>query len=457
MFGFQEEALGKYFGTDGFRGTANVTLTAEQAFRVGRFLGYYYTQEKRGGRAKIVIGKDTRRSSYMFEYALAAGITCSGADAYLLHVTTTPSVSYLARTERFDCGVMISASHNPYEDNGIKIVNGEGEKTDDNLLALIEDYLDGDGTLPRATGDQIGCTVDYVAGRNRYMAYLMSLCSRSFRGYRIGLDCANGSAWAISKAVFDALGAQVFITGAEPNGTNVNLGCGSTHLERLKELVVREKLDAGFAFDGDADRCLCVNEKGEEVDGDAIMYLCAVYLRSRGELGEGGVVATVMSNYGLTLSLRREDIPCALTKVGDRYVYEEMVKRSALLGGEQSGHIIFRKYATTGDGILTAIKVMEAMAERKSPLSLMTERLYRLPQIQKNVKVADKRIALEDERVKAAIFHAEKSLGAAGRLVVRASGTEPLVRILAESEEREVCARAVEEVANALSSAGKEE
>ncbi len=448
------DSLGKYFGTDGFRGCANVTLTAEQAFCVGRFLGWYYTQEKRGERAKIVIGKDTRRSSYMFEYALAAGITCSGADAYLLHVTTTPSVSYIARTEQFDCGVMISASHNPYTDNGIKIVNGEGEKADDRVLSLIEEALDGGETLPRATGDAIGRTVDYVAGRNRYMAYLLSLSSCSFRGYRVGLDCANGSAWAISKAVFDALGAQVYITGAEPNGTNVNLGCGSTHLEKLKELVLREKLDVGFAFDGDADRCLCVDERGKEVDGDGILYLCAKYLRSRGELGEGGVVATVMSNYGLTLSLRREEISCTLTQVGDRFVYEEMRRRSSLLGGEQSGHVIFRKYAATGDGILTAVKVMEAMAESKSPLSIMTEGLYRLPQIHKNVAVADKTSVLQDERVKAAIFHAEKSLGAEGRLLVRASGTEPLVRILAESAEKEVCAQAVEEVARALCAAG---
>lgn len=444
--------MGKYFGTDGFRGCANVTLTAEQAFRVGRFLGHYYTQEKKGERARIVIGKDTRRSSYMFEYALAAGITCSGADAYLLHVTTTPSVSYIARTEQFDCGVMISASHNPYQDNGIKIVNGEGEKADDKVLSHIEEYLDGETTLPRATGEKIGRTVDYVAGRNRYMAYLLSLSSRSFRGYKVGLDCANGSAWAISKAVFDALGAQVTVCGAQPNGTNVNLGCGSTHLEGLKELVLREKLDVGFAFDGDADRCLCVDEKGEEVDGDGILYLCAKYLRARGELGSGGVVATVMSNYGLTLSLRREDIPCTLTKVGDRYVYEEMTKCASLLGGEQSGHIIFRKYATTGDGILTAVKVMEAMAESKTPLSIMTEGLYRLPQLQKNVTVADKAAALDDERVKAAIFQAEKSLGSEGRLVVRASGTEPLVRILAESEERDVCQKAVNEVEAALKS-----
>ncbi|MGN0823190.1 MAG: phosphoglucosamine mutase, partial [Candidatus Gallimonas sp.] len=391
-----------------------------------------------------------------FEYALAAGITCSGADAYLLHVTTTPSVSYAVRTERFDCGVMISASHNPYEDNGVKVIGANGEKADDALLDRVETYLDGDGTLPRAVGEKIGRTVDYVSGRNRYMAYLLSLPVCSFRGYRVGLDCANGSAWTISKSVFDALGAQTYVVGAEPNGINVNAACGSTHPERLRELVLRERLDVGFAFDGDADRCICIDERGRTVDGDGILYACASYLRDRGELGEAGVVATVMSNYGLALSLRRSGIDCTLTKVGDRFVYEEMVRRNAMLGGEQSGHVIFRKYATTGDGILTAVKTLEVMAERKSPLSLLTEGLKLLPHEQRNVRLRDRAAALADDRVLRTVSEWEKKLAPNGRFLMRKSGTEPLVRLLAEGEDEAACRAAIEEVERALLIAGGE-
>lgn len=364
----------KYFGTDGFRGRANESLTAIHAFRVGRFLGRHFA---RGKRPRIVLGKDTRLSSYAFEYALAAGAAASGADVYLLHVTTTPSVSYVVRSEGFDCGVMISASHNSFSDNGLKLFGGDGEKMPEGTLALVEEYLDG-GTLPLATGADIGRTIDYVAGRNRYLAYLLSLPRTSFRGLRVGLDCANGSAWALAKTVFDALGAQVWCIGTTPDGTNINAECGSTHPERLCELVRMHSLDVGFAFDGDADRCICMDEKGQIVDGDGILYVCAKDMAERGELGGGGIVTTVVSNGGLARALERMGVLCTRTQVGDKYVYEEMTKRESLLGGEPSGHIVFRKYASTGDGILTALKVAELILERKSPLSFLTQG-YRPP------------------------------------------------------------------------------
>ena len=431
--------MGKYFGTDGFRGRANETLTAEHAFKVGRFLGCFARQGE--GRARIAIGKDTRRSSYMLEYALAAGIVASGADAYLLHVTTTPSVSFVVRSEGFDGGVMISASHNQYADNGLKLIGRAGEKADDALIAKIEDYLDDKFTLPLATGEKIGRTVDYVAGRNRYLGYLLSLPRTSFRGLRVGLDCANGSAWAISKAVFDALGAEVFLTGAEPDGLNVNLDCGSTHPENLQEFVQSKGLDVGFAFDGDADRCVAVDEKGALVDGDGILYLSAKRMKARGELERDGIALTVMSNTGLIDCLKREGISCAVTPVGDRFVCEEMLKRGYLLGGETSGHIIFRKHASTGDGILTALKVMETVIESKCPLSYLTEGLVKYPQITKNVRVKDKQI-LQNPRVLSAIKEAKALLGR-GRMLIRPSGTEPLIRILAEGEQVELLKSAV--------------
>ncbi len=435
--------MGKYFGTDGFRGRANETLTAEQAFTVGRCLGYIFSEN--GEReAKIVIGKDTRRSSYTLEYAIAAGITASGADAYLLHLTTTPSVAYIARTEGFDCGVMISASHNSYEDNGIKIINGRGEKAEDSLVLRIEEALDGKFTLPFATGARIGKTVDYVVGRNRYTAYLSRIPVCSFRGYRVGLDCANGSAWAIAKAVFDSLGAEVFVTGNEPNGMNVNDSCGSTHLEHLQSFVQENRLDIGFAFDGDADRCLCVDERGNAVDGDGILYFMARDMLERGELTSKEIVCTVMSNGGLKRALSARGIDCIQTQVGDKYVYEEMVKRESMLGGEQSGHIIFRKYATTGDGILTAVKVMEAFVERKCPLSLLFEGFSRDFQLQKNFCVADKNLFLQKDSVKQAIQKAEDALGENGRVLVRPSGTENVIRVLCECAEFDRCAQAMD-------------
>ncbi len=418
----------KYFGTDGFRGRANESLTAIHAFRVGRFLGRHFA---RGKRPRIVLGKDTRLSSYAFEYALAAGAAASGADVYLLHVTTTPSVSYVVRSEGFDCGVMISASHNPFSDNGLKLFGGDGEKMPEGTLALVEEYLDG-GTLPLATGADIGRTIDYVAGRNRYLAYLLSLPRTSFRGLRVGLDCANGSAWALAKTVFDALGAQVWCIGTTPDGTNINAECGSTHPERLCELVRMHSLDVGFAFDGDADRCICVDEKGQIVDGDGILYVCAKDMAERGELGGGGIVTTVVSNGGLARALERMGVLCTRTQVGDKYVYEEMTKRESLLGGEPSGHIVFRKYASTGDGILTALKVAELILERKSPLSFLTQGYRPLPQKMLNVPVKGGAEIVAQESVRAAIARAEKS---GVRMVVRPSGTEPLVRILAEGDE----------------------
>ena len=429
----------KYFGTDGFRGRANESLTAIHAFRVGRFLGRHFA---RGKRPRIVLGKDTRLSSYAFEYALAAGAAASGADVYLLHVTTTPSVSYVVRSEGFDCGVMISASHNPFSDNGLKLFGGDGEKMPEGTLALVEEYLDG-GTLPLATGADIGRTIDYVAGRNRYLAYLLSLPRTSFRGLRVGLDCANGSAWALAKTVFDALGAQVWCIGTTPDGTNINAECGSTHPERLCELVRMHSLDVGFAFDGDADRCICVDEKGQIVDGDGILYVCAKDMAERGELGGGGIVTTVVSNGGLARALERMGVLCTRTQVGDKYVYEEMTRRGSLLGGEPSGHIVFRKYASTGDGILTALKVAELILERKSPLSFLTQGYRPLPQKMLNVPVKSGAEIVAQESVRAAIARAEKS---GVRMVVRPSGTEPLVRILAEGDESaaEEAARLVE-------------
>ena len=438
--------MGNYFGTDGFRGVANESLTAIHAFRVGRFLGRYYARGKQD-RPRILVGKDTRRSSYMLEYSLAAGATASGADVYLLHVTTTPSVSYLVRSEGFDCGVMISASHNPYTDNGIKLFNAAGEKLEDDVEALIESFLDG-GTLPLATGEHVGRTVDYVAGRNRYLAYLLSLPRVSFRGMRVGLDCANGSSFMLAKSVFDALGATTIAVGATPDG------CGSTHPENIRHVVVEYALDAGFAFDGDADRCIAVDERGRILDGDAILYLSAKRLKERDELDGAGIVATPMSNSGLEKSLAAEGIRVAYAPSGDRYVYEEMARRGYLLGGESSGHVIFRKYAATGDGILTALKLLEAALERKCPLSVLAEGYVPFPQEVRAVRVADKAAVLNDAHVLAVKEQAEKLL-AGGRVVLRASGTEPVVRILTEGEDARLCEEAAERLVHAVRSAGE--
>ncbi len=454
--------MGKYFGTDGFRGEANENLTAEHAFRIGRFLGYYLSEQKKntGEKARIVIGKDTRRSGYMFEYALAGGIVASGADAYLLHVTTTPSVAYVVRTDGFDCGIMISASHNPFYDNGIKLFNAQGEKMDEETIARIEADLDkmNDGEqLPRAKRANIGRTVDYVAGRNRYVGYLISLGVYSFKGLKVGLDCANGSAWNIAKAVFDALGATTFVTGVEPDGTNINAGVGSTHIENLQKFVVEKGLDIGFAYDGDADRCLCVDEKGNAVDGDQILYLYASYLKEKGELLKNTVVTTVMSNFGLYKALDELGVAYEKTPVGDKYVYERMASGGYSLGGEQSGHIIFSKYATTGDGLLTSLKIMEAMLDKKRPLSALVAPMRVYPQVLKNVRVKDKKAAVNDEYVLAAIQAAEKDLQGSGRVLVRPSGTEPLVRVMVEAETLAECEKCVGQIVSAMQSRGHEQ
>lgn len=450
--------MGKYFGTDGFRGEANKDVTAEQAFRIGRYLGWYLNEKKKaenGERARIVIGKDTRRSGYMFEYALAGGIVSSGADAYLLHVTTTPSVSYVVRSDGFDCGIMISASHNPFYDNGIKLFNAAGEKMDEETIAKIEAYLDDPtAALPYAERGEIGRTVDYVAGRNRYVGYLISLGIYSFKGIKVGLDCANGSSWNIAKSVFDALGATTFVMGAEPNGTNINAGVGSTHIQALQSFVKEKGLDVGFAYDGDADRCLCVDENGDLVDGDQIIYLYARYMKERGKLVGNTVVTTVMSNFGLYKALDELGIAYEKTAVGDKYVYERMTEKGYILGGEQSGHIIFSKYAQTGDGILTSLKVMQAMIDKKQPLSKLTGQMKVYPQVLKNVRVKDKAAARSDERVVAAIAAAEKKLGDTGRVLVRESGTEPVVRVMAEAEMHELCAECVESVVRAIEEGG---
>ncbi len=443
--------MGKYFGTDGFRGEANCSLTAERAFQVGRFLGWYYTRRKETqGEAlptRIVIGKDTRRSSYMLEYALVSGAVASGADAYMLHVTTTPSVAYVTRVDSFDCGIMISASHNPYYDNGIKLINSAGEKMDDETIGLIEAFLDGSCTafgqtwteLPLARREHIGRTVDYVSGRNRYIGYLISLGLYSFRGMRIGLDCANGSSWNIAKSVFDALGAKTFVINAEPDGFNINQDAGSTHIEGLRRYVVENQLDVGFAYDGDADRCLCVDEKGNVLSGDHILYICGKYMKERGRLLTNTIVTTAMSNFGLYKALDAAGIGYVKTAVGDKYVYEYMTQNGCRLGGEQSGHIIFSEYATTGDGILTSLKLMEVMLARKQRCSELWEGLSIYPQVLENIRVKDRDAAQADADVQAAVQSASEKLGEGGRILVRPSGTEPLIRVMAEAESEEVC------------------
>lgn len=444
--------MGKYFGTDGFRGEANVNLTVEHAYKVGRFLGWYFGRDHK---ANIVIGKDTRRSSYMFEYSLVAGLTASGADAYLLHVTTTPSVSYVVRTEEFDCGIMISASHNPFYDNGIKLINRSGHKMDAGVENLIEQYIDGElEEIPFATKENIGRTIDYVAGRNRYIGYLISLATRSFKKYRIGLDCANGSSSAIAKSVFDALGAKTYVIHNEPDGVNINTNCGSTHIDALQALVREKKLDVGFAYDGDADRCIAVDENGNVVDGDLIMYVCGKYLKENGKLKNDTIVTTVMSNFGLYKALDREGIEYEKTKVGDKYVYENMVKNGHCLGGEQSGHIIFSKHATTGDGILTSLMVMEAMTEKKMSLGKMAGEVTIYPQLLKNVRVFDKQEARENEAVVEAIASVEKALGDEGRILVRESGTEPVLRVMVEAPEQKTCEKYVNQVVDVLTRQG---
>ena len=444
--------MGKYFGTDGFRGEANVKLTVEHAYKVGRYLGWYY--KKDGYRPQIVIGKDTRRSSYMFEYSLVAGLTASGADVSLLHVTTTPSVSYVVRTEGFDCGIMISASHNPFYDNGIKLINGNGHKMEAAVEEKIEQYIDGEiGELPLAQKEEIGCATDFSAGRNRYIGYLISLPTRSFKNKRVGLDCSNGSASAIAKSVFDALGAKTCVIHNQPDGTNINTNCGSTHIESLQKFVVENHLDVGFAYDGDADRCLAVDENGNLIDGDMILYICGKYMRETGKLSNDTVVTTVMSNIGLYKALDREGIKYEKTNVGDKYVYENMVQNGHSLGGEQSGHIIFSKHATTGDGILTSLKIMEVLLEKKTTLGTLASEVKIYPQLLQNLKVTDKDLVLNHPDVKAAEKAVEEALGDDGRILVRASGTEPLLRVMVEAETQELCEKHVAAVIDAMKAA----
>ena len=446
--------MGKYFGTDGFRGEANVGLTVEHTFKIGRFLGWYYGKNHKGGdhKCRVAIGKDTRRSSYMFEDALSAGLTASGADVYLLHVTTTPSVSYVVRTEEdFDCGIMISASHNAFYDNGIKILNARGEKMEESVIAEIEKYLDGDmPEAPLAKREDIGRTIDYSAGRNRYIGYLITLATRSFKGKRVGLDCSNGSAFTIAKSVFDALGAKTYVIHNEPDGTNINRNCGSTHIEALQAYVREHQLDVGFAYDGDADRCIAVDENGDVVNGDLILYACGKYLKEKGHLANDTVVTTVMSNFGLYKAFDAAGIKYVKTAVGDKYVYENMLENGHRLGGEQSGHIIFSKYASTGDGILTSLKVMEVMLERKQTLSKLCEEVKIYPQVLKNVRVASKPEAKNDPDVQAEVQKVAEALGSDGRILVRESGTEPVIRVMVEAQSDELCEKYVDQVIQVL-------
>ena len=460
------EDMGRYFGTDGFRGEANKELTADHAYKVGRFLGWYYSEQKRRSgqnhSARILIGKDTRRSSYMFEYALVAGLTASGADAYMLHVTTTPSVAYITNMDDFDCGIMISASHNPYYDNGIKLINHNGEKMDEETIALVEDYLDGCVTVfgqevrevPFAERSAIGATVDYVSGRNRYIGYLISLGMYSFKGIKVGLDCANGASWNIAKSVFDALGAKTYVINAAPDGININENAGSTHIERLQQFVKDNGLDVGFAYDGDADRCLCVDERGDVVTGDHILYICGCYMKEHGMLNGNTVVTTVMSNFGLYKAFDEKGIDYAKTAVGDKYVAEYMMQNGCRLGGEDSGHIIFSKYASTGDGILTSLKLMEVMIASKKKMSQLSEGFVKYPQLLKNVRVTDKALARSDADVQKAVQAVTEALGDTGRILVRESGTEPVIRVMVEADCTETCEKYVDQVVEVIRGKG---
>jgi len=444
--------MGKYFGTDGFRGEANIDLTVEHAYKVGRFLGWYFGKEHK---AQIVIGKDTRRSSYMFEYSLAAGLTASGADVYLLHVTTTPSVSYVVRTENLDCGIMISASHNPFYDNGIKLINGMGQKMDAEIETQIEAYIDDEiPHIPFSTKENIGRTIDFAAGRNRYIGYLISIPTRSFKNIRVGLDCSNGSASAIAKSVFDALGAKTYVINNEPDGTNINTNCGSTHIEVLQNFVRERHLDVGFAYDGDADRCIAVDENGKVIDGDLILYICGKYLKEQGRLDNNTIVTTIMSNLGLYKACDREGIDYEKTAVGDKYVCEKMMENGHSLGGEQSGHIIFGKHATTGDGILTSLMIMEVILEKKQILGVLASEVVIYPQMLKNVRVANKQEARENQQVIDAVREVEEQLGDDGRILVRESGTEPLIRVMVEAENDDICAQCVDKVIQVMSREG---
>lgn len=449
--------MGKYFGTDGFRGEANVVLTVEHAYKVGRYLGYYYGQKKKGDRARIVIGKDTRRSSYMFEYALVSGITASGADAYLMHVTPTPSISYIVKSDEFDCGIMISASHNPYYDNGIKVINGKGFKLEKEVEDLIEDYIDGNILeIPFATRENIGRTVDYFMGRNRYIAYLMTMPTRAFKNMRVGLDCANGASSTVAKGLFEALGAETLVINNKPDGTNINADCGSTHIEALQKFVIENHLDVGFAYDGDADRCIAVDDKGEVCDGDKILYLCGVYLKEYGRLKENTVVTTVMSNMGLYKAFDEAGINYVQTAVGDKYVYENMSVNGYILGGEQSGHIIFMEDADTGDGVLTSLKIMEVMMKQKEKLSDLVKPVRIYPQLLKNIRVADKKEAKEDPDVCAVVKEVQEALGKDGRILIRESGTEPVIRVMVEAETDALCKLYVDKVIDVIRAKGHE-
>ena len=447
--------MGKYFGTDGFRGEANVDLTVEHAYKVGRYLGYYYGKQHDDGKAHVVIGKDTRLSSYMFEYSLVAGLTASGADVYLMHVTPTPSVSYIVRTGDFDCGIMISASHNPYYDNGIKVINGQGYKLEVAIENEIEQYIDGElGEIPFAKKDSIGKTTDYTMGRNRYIGYLLTIPTRPFKGMRIGLDCANGASYLVAKSVYDALGAKTYVINNEPNGTNINTDCGSTHIDKLQAFVKEKGLDVGFAFDGDADRCLAVDDKGEIVDGDKILYVCGRYLKDKGELNNNTIVTTIMSNLGLYKALDKKGINYEKTAVGDKYVFENMMEHGHSIGGEQSGHIIFSKYATTGDGVLTSLMIMETILGRKVKLSELFHSLTIYPQLLVNVKVSSKDAVMNDADVLKLNDEIAAELGDDGRLLLRQSGTEPVIRVMVEAATDELCEKYVYKMVDLIKAKG---
>lgn len=444
----------KYFGTDGFRGEAGVVLTAEHAFKIGRFIGHFYSSSE-NKKTRIIIGKDTRCSGDMLEAALGAGITSSGADVYLMGITTTPSVSYVTGTENFDCGIMISASHNPYYDNGIKLINGDGEKMQESVIEQVEAYIDGDGKdFEFAKDGEIGRVVQYGVGVETYEKHLISSAGGGYKGMKIAIDCANGSAYKIGKRVFEAMGAKVLVINDRPDGMNINSDCGSTHIGGLCEFVVKNKCDMGFAFDGDADRCLAVDENGKIVDGDHIMYICGRYMKEKGLLENDTIVTTVMSNFGLYKAFDKSGIKYEKTDVGDKYVYENMKSGGHILGGEQSGHIIFMKHAHTGDGILTALNVTDTVKDTGKKLSELASPVVVYPQVLKNVIVTDKDETLADPCIKNQVMRVSESLGDNGRILLRKSGTEPVLRVMVEAASENMCEKYADEVIEKMAECG---
>ncbi|MCM3716088.1 phosphoglucosamine mutase [Halalkalibacter oceani] len=440
--------MGNYFGTDGVRGVANTELTPELAFKLGRMGGYVLT--KHTEKPRVIIGRDTRISGEMLESALIAGLLSIGAEVMRLGVISTPGVAFLTKALSANAGVMISASHNPVPDNGIKFFGPDGFKLLDEQEQEIERYLDSEDELPRPTGGALGQVSDYYEGGQKYLQFLKQTVQEDFSGIHIALDCAHGSASSLAPHLFADLEADISTMGTAPNGVNINDGCGSTHPEALSTFVLERGAQIGLAFDGDADRLIAVDEKGQIVDGDKIMFICAKYMKEQGWLKHGTVVSTVMSNLGFYKALEEEGIIAKQTAVGDRYVMEEMRKGGYNLGGEQSGHIIFLDHITTGDGLLSALQLVNIMKMTNKPLSELAAQMQTYPQKLVNIRVSDKHAVSENEAVKAAIDKVEDDMNGEGRVLVRPSGTEPLVRVMVEAQSEELCDRYVDEIATVV-------